>query len=66
MTSGGLACVAGVFLIMLAFPELAAYDARAPPSGGDGGRFRRGLAAGSVGLPVAGDGAGVMVILTSS
>jgi hypothetical protein len=30
VTSGGLACVAGVFLIMLAFPELAAYDARAP------------------------------------
>jgi MFS family permease len=29
VTSGGLACVAGVFLIMLAFPELAAYDARA-------------------------------------
>jgi hypothetical protein len=30
VTSGGLACLAGVFLIMLAFPELAAYDARAP------------------------------------
>ncbi len=29
VTTGGLACVAGVFVIMLAFPELAAYDARA-------------------------------------
>src|SRR5205085_6128565 len=27
MASGGLACVAGVALIMLAFPALAAYDA---------------------------------------
>src|SRR6201991_4226505 len=30
VTSGGLACVAGVCLVMLPFPELAAYDARAP------------------------------------
>ena len=27
MTSGGLACIAGVGLIVLAFPQLAAYDA---------------------------------------
>jgi hypothetical protein len=26
MTSGGLACIAGVGLIVLAFPQLAAYD----------------------------------------
>jgi hypothetical protein len=30
MTSGGLACVAGTALIVLAFPELAAYDRRSP------------------------------------
>jgi MFS family permease len=30
MTSGGLACVAGTAVIVLAFPELAAYDRRSP------------------------------------
>jgi MFS family permease len=30
VTSGGLACLAGTALIVLAFPELAAYDRRSP------------------------------------
>ena len=30
MASGGLACVAGTGLIVLAFPALAAYERRAP------------------------------------
>jgi MFS family permease len=29
VTSGGLACIAGVGVVVLAFPQLAAYDARA-------------------------------------
>jgi len=29
VTSGGLACLAGVALIMVAFPELVAYDGEA-------------------------------------
>jgi MFS family permease len=33
VTSGGLACVAGVALIMVAFPELAAYDGDAVEAG---------------------------------
>jgi MFS family permease len=30
VTSGGLACIAGTAVIVLAFPELAAYDRRSP------------------------------------
>jgi hypothetical protein len=33
VVSGGLACVAGVGLILVAFPELAAYDGDAVGAG---------------------------------
>jgi hypothetical protein len=32
VTTGGLACIAGVGVIMLAFPDLAAYDGGSSPA----------------------------------
>jgi hypothetical protein len=39
VVSGGLACVVGVFVVMAAFPALAAYDGRREPAAVHGVAF---------------------------